>query len=186
MEGSHLGGYVPGGDKATWYPEMWDWLVARIGIRSVLDIGCGDGQALGYFRELGCDVVGIEGVPQEDPAIRCWDYSDGAPEIGQTFDLGWSCEFVEHVEERYVPNILNSFAKCRVVLMTHAEPGQEGHHHVNCQPSAYWQGALAAIGYQEDAALTDVTRRLSSINTHPHNHFLRSGRAFRPRGMSAA
>jgi SAM-dependent methyltransferase len=175
----HLGGFVIGGDPATQFPDLWDWLVRTLGIRSVLDVGCGDGQAVAHFQKLGCDVLGIDGVPQDAPEIMQWDYTGGAPVLERSFDLCWSCEFVEHVEERFVPNILDSFQHCTLVVMTHAEPGQGGHHHVNCQPKPYWCGALAAVGYFLDEKLTEQSRRLAAINTDPYNHFLRSGLAFR-------
>lgn len=94
------------------------------------------------------------------------------------YDLVWSCEFVEHVEARYLPNFLATFRLGDLVLLTHAEPGQEGHHHVNCQPAGYWRGAMAAIGYREDSGLTRVTRALAGANPSAWNHYARSGLAF--------
>lgn len=184
----HLGGYVVGGDDATWYPDLWRWLVEKQHVRSVIDIGCGEGHALKFFRELGCRVLGIDGIRQDDPAICHHDFTLGP--WGQTIgssddpwgvpaDLIWCCEFVEHVEERYVPNFLAAFKTAKLVLMTHAEPGQDGYHHVNCQPSAYWIGAMAAISYELDQTLTMQTRALASINPNPWNHYVRSGLAFR-------
>lgn len=176
---SHLGGYVSGGDPATQFPDLWDWLVWSLGVRSVLDLGCGDGQAVQHFRNLGCDVLGIDGVPQDDIDIIQWDYTEGAPVIDREFDLCWSCEFVEHVEERFMTNILDSMRHCDKVLITHAEPGQAGHHHVNCQAPTYWIEMLSTIGYRLDVQLSDQTRRLAAINQNPWNHYLRSGLAFR-------
>jgi hypothetical protein len=182
MDG-HLGGYVEGGDPATQYPDMWAVLVETLGIESVIDVGCGDGVALRCFRGLGCRVMGVDGIPQDDPDIITHDYTVGPADMYATgnadFDLAWSCEFVEHVEERYVPNFLATFACARYVLMTHAEPGQQGYHHVNCQPADYWKGALAAIGYQYDETLTSKARRLAGLNLNPYNHFRRAGLAFR-------
>jgi len=175
----HLGGYVPGGDPATQYPDLWAWMVDHWKIRSVLDVGCGDGQAVKCFRGLGCVVLGIDGVQQDDPNILTHDYTVGPCGAIQEFDLAWSCEFVEHVEERYVPNFLATFARARYVLMTHGEPGQPGWHHVNNQPSDYWKGALAAVGYQYDEVLTFQARRLAGLNLDPYNHFRRCGLAFR-------
>jgi hypothetical protein len=52
---AHLGGYVEGGDPATYYPDLWKWFVETLMVRSVIDVGCGDGVALKYFRDtLGC------------------------------------------------------------------------------------------------------------------------------------
>jgi SAM-dependent methyltransferase len=175
----HLGGYIAGGDPATQYPELWRWLAQWLPANSVLDVGCGDGQALGVFKALGCDVLGVDGIPQDSPYIVEHDFTLGPFRPGRRFDLVWSCEFVEHVEERYVPNFLETFQSGRYVFMTHAEPGQPGHHHVNCQPREYWVKKLAAIGYEYVPLLTSAARRLAQANPDPWNHFARSGLAFK-------
>lgn len=175
----HLGGFVIGGDPATYYPDLWKWLVHNLGVRSVVDVGCGEGHALKTFRTLGCSVLGVDGVKQADPDIVVHDYTLGPFTNGWTFDLAWSCEFVEHVEEQYVPNFLATFKRAKIVLMTHAEPGQAGYHHVNCRSSDYWQGAMAAAGFRLDIQLSDQTRQVSRLNTNPWNHYARCGLAFR-------
>ncbi len=73
----HLGGYVRAsrkpapsglridhGDPATWSPKLWRWAVDRLKLESVLDIGCGEGHCARFFRDLGCDVMGIDGSKQ--------------------------------------------------------------------------------------------------------------------------
>lgn len=179
-ENPHLGGYIVGGDDATYYPDLWRWLVEERGVRSIVDVGCGEGHALRFFRELGCEVLGLDGVAQDDPDIVQHDYARllrGRYEP-RPKDLAWSCEFVEHVEEWYVPNFLATFARARLVLMTHAQPDQPGYHHVNCQPASYWIGAMAAIGYSLDEELTTHTRLLAGMNRNPYNHYARSGLVF--------
>ena len=187
----HLGGYVPGGDPNTTYPALWEWLVRKQGVRSVLDVGCGDGKgALDYFERLGCDVVGIDGVPQNDDRIACHDFATGpwpvkGNRVEGAYDLVWSCEFVEHVDERHVPHFLDTFHAAPLVLLTHALPGQPGHHHVNCRHSEYWIGALAAVGYRLDCELTQKTRNLavSEKTIEPNaNYFALTGLAFRRPG----
>jgi SAM-dependent methyltransferase len=188
VEAGHLGGYIEGGDPATSYPELWRWLVAERGVRSVLDVGCGEGHSLRFFEELGCRVLGVEGIPQPHERIVAHDYNEGPfvppppdADADSRWDLAWSCEFVEHVEERYLPNFLATFAAARLVLMTHAFPGAESHHHANCRPPDYWRGALAAIGFELDEELTARTRELAAANPSPWNHYVRSGLAFRVR-----
>lgn len=177
QERPHLGGYIPGGDPATHYPDLWEWLVHE-GVKSVLDIGCGEGLALKFFGQLGCRVLGVDGVEQDDPSIICHDYTQGPLVIPDPFDLVWTCEFVEHVEEQYVPNFVTTFKAANAVLMTHAEPGQPGYHHVNCQPAEYWIATMKEAGYRFDEDFTRQARELAAINSFPINHFSRSGLAF--------
>lgn len=180
---AHLGGYCPGGDPATFFPELWTWLVRDFGVKSVIDVGSGEGHALDYFSSLGAHVLGIEGTPQEHPSTLRHDYTlgplAGVEQLAFGFGLCWSCEFVEHVKEEFVPNFLSTFALADLVLMTHADPGQLGYHHVNCQPAAYWIERLASIDYELDQKLTATTRALAAANSNPWNHYVRSGLAFR-------
>src|SRR6188474_373147 len=55
----HLGGNIIGGDRNTFYPALWSWLVRRFDISTVLDVGCGEGHAMAEFSALGCEVHGI-------------------------------------------------------------------------------------------------------------------------------
>lgn len=186
IKNGHLGGYISGGDPATWCPALWSWVVRAHGIRSVLDVGCGEGHSTRFFRELGCEVLGVEGcaravaesvVPGQ--VVR-HDFCEGAYLAGRSFDLVWSCEFVEHVEEAYVPNILKTFAQsARMILMTHAFPGQEdGYHHVNCRSSAYWIRRLEEVGYRCDVEQSLAARRATLADYPGINHFARSGLVF--------
>ena len=83
--------------------------------------------------------------------------------------MSWCCEFVEHVEEKYVHNFMKTFNECSLVAMTHGVPGQPGHHHVNCQTPEYWIKHFKEYGfnYLEDYSIS--LRKLlpdwDSINT---------------------
>lgn len=185
----HLGGYARDGDPATYLPDLWDWLV-EIGNESVLDVGCGSGVAVRHFRDLGVRVHGLDGAPQDDPDIETHDFTTGPWWDPVPFDLGWCCEFVEHVEERYVANFMTALATCRTVAMTHATPGQPGHHHVNCRTAGYWVGQMHDWGFGLDEVLTREAKHLAAKNTFTWqddegthvNHFLRSGLVFKRRG----
>lgn len=179
----HLGGYVQGGDDATYYPDLWKWAVERYrhdDDMAVLDVGCGEGHSLKFFRDqLGCVVRGVEGLPQKDPNIILHDFTTGPLPVPFGFGLVWCCEFLEHLEERYLPNVIPCLKSAPVVMITHAFPGQGGYHHVNCRPPEYWMGFFAAFGYSFAEEDTRLSRIEAAKNTNPYNHYVRSGMIFK-------
>lgn len=178
----HLGGYVVGGDPAARYPHLWEWFVrGPERVRSVIDVGCGDGSSMTMFKARGAtSVVGIDGMPQDRSDILEHDFTTGPLPVQLTADLVWTCEFVEHVEEQYLPNILPIMCAGRLLAMTHAVPGQPGWHHVNCQAQAYWIDAVTGYGtHQLDEQLTAKARQKAARNRNPSNYFARTGLVFR-------
>jgi SAM-dependent methyltransferase len=184
----HLGGYIPGGDPGTWCPTLWTWAVRRFEARSVLDVGCGEGHSARFFQQLGCDVLGVEGCSTaiENTAIPGnvvqHDFISGPFVPPRPFDLVWACEFLEHVDRRFVPNILATFAHAaRAILVTHAFPSQDsGFHHVNCRPSSYWIRLIEGIGFKCHVPLTLEARTVTLQDYRGTNHFARSGLVFVP------
>jgi 2-polyprenyl-3-methyl-5-hydroxy-6-metoxy-1,4-benzoquinol methylase len=43
---NHLGGYLEDGDEYTYMPDVWDYLVKKFDVKSILDVGCGTGKNL--------------------------------------------------------------------------------------------------------------------------------------------
>ena len=112
-EKPHLGGYIVNiteyGDPNTYSTEIWDWMIQN-GVKSVIDIGCGEGHSTKYFINRGIDAIGIEGgnnaynnSPVKDNLIL-HDYVDSPYIPEKKYDAVWCCEFVEHVGEKYSEN----------------------------------------------------------------------------------
>jgi hypothetical protein len=145
-----LGGNIRHGDSWTFMPRLWTALVQRFGVSSMLDVGCGEGHAVKFFRSLGVVAHGIDGLPlnvhRAVTPIALHDLKRGS--MFMPVDLVWSCEVAEHIDEKYVDNYVQTLANGKIIAMTHATPGQQGHHHVNCQDSYYWISKLIALGYQ--------------------------------------
>lgn len=137
------------------------------GATSYLDIGCGPGGMLDAALARGFDVQGVDGdykVERNNPDKVCiHDYTTGPVTFDKTFDLVWSCEFVEHVEEEYLDNFMQTFSSGKTVCMTYAPPGKKGHHHVNLKPENYWIETFEKYGFKYNKELTVKLRNLSSM-----------------------
>lgn len=164
---SHLGGCSTSGDAGTYYPQMWEYLISKYRVKSVIDVGCGAGWSTKYFHEKDLRVLGVEGLQNAIDAspvkslLICHDYESGPYVPQQKYDLCWSCEFVEHVEEKHAVNFIETFKNCKYVAMTFAEPGQGGHHHVNERPESYWVELLAQYGLEYDKEATEDLRKIA-------------------------
>jgi SAM-dependent methyltransferase len=144
-ERPHLGGNMRHGDIHTFAPVLWRFLVERFGIRSVLDVGCGEGHAVLFFERLGIKAHGIDGLRENvEQAVTPILQHDllVAPYI-MPVDLVWSSEVAEHIAPEKVDNYIDTLANGRFVAMTAARAGQGGHHHVNCRPKEYWINLMA-------------------------------------------
>lgn len=135
------------------------WVVAPIVMeqlapRSALDIGCGWGE---WLDALGLeDVVGVDIAAEWEGVVR---HDLTTPlDLGRTFDLVISLETAEHLPEEAADTYIASIARhaADAVLFSAAVPGQEGLHHVNCQPHEYWHERFEQHGF----AVTDPIRPL--------------------------
>lgn len=145
-----------------------DYLINRFDIKSYLDVGCGPGGMVSLAASKDLDVLGIDGdftldrdVPER---FVLHDYTKGPAPIGdRLFDVAWSCEFLEHVEEKYMDNYMDSFLHCKRIVVTHAFPGQGGHHHVNEREPNYWFQQFGKRGFLLDMNATDGIRAASTM-----------------------
>lgn len=166
----HVGGGYPDGDANTLLPDIVGYLTVKYDLRTVVDVGCGFGHGLKLFEACRVSGLGIDGDPQSiseniyhKERVIQHDFTQGEPALpmkrNERFDLGWSSEFLEHVEEQFLPNYMPIFQRCRFVCVTHGEPGQDGHHHVNLRDDRYWQERFWERGIALDVAETAVLRR---------------------------
>jgi len=174
----HLGGHFGFTAMVT---KTFDYIKDKYNVRSVLDIGCGPAGMVEYANFKGIYAIGVDGDPdlEEKPYVTKHDFTTGELTLDKTFDLVYSTEFVEHVEEVYVKNFMPLFQRGNYVFISAAAPGQSGHHHVNCKGKNYWINVFNEYGFEylltdsEDIAKTssDIVVRNNSmffVNKNKH------------------
>lgn len=164
----HLGGNMGGGDQGTDYSkDLWPWIVERYKPKTLLDVGCAEGHALRFFQSKGVSVLGLEGLWQN--AVKCkvpvvvHDLQEGPLKV-MGLDMIWCCDVVEHVEERCVPHILETFKGAKVVALCHGTEGManSGWHHVNNQSVGYWAEKMRSAGFHLDEVGTKESHAVAA------------------------
>lgn len=163
----HLGGHL---NKTHLDEGSLLWLKKTFNAKTYLDIGCGPGGMVELAEALGFDSHGIDGdytlTRYNTDKFTIHDFTHGPAPLTKTYDIGWSCEFVEHVYEEYIPNYAQAFQQCNVLAMTYAPPGWAGHHHVNLQEEQYWINTLARYNLIYNKQLTEQLRNHSTMNQY--------------------
>lgn len=171
----HLGG----SEGETHIDEgVLDYLIREFNIKSMVDVGCGPGGMVQLARKKKLHAIGIDGdylLPREIDVI-IHDFTKGPYNLLYQYGLAWCVEFVEHVEPIYMRNFISVFKQCKYVCMTHAYPGQGGHHHVNERSTDFWIGAMTANGF---TGLEEETRDIRIASTMEQNYIRNVGLLFR-------
>lgn len=87
-------------------PEVWKHMVTKLGVKSVLDVGCGRGISSLWFYRHGLDVLCVESshdavastvLPDPKNQLVEHDFSRGPWWPEQTYSACWVVDFLEHV-----------------------------------------------------------------------------------------
>jgi SAM-dependent methyltransferase len=146
----HLGGNFIEGDPATFCPSAWEYIIDKYRVKKTLDVGSGRGFAAKWFVDRSIECVAIDGLQENvDNSIVPAVLHDltNSSYLDTNIDFVNCVEVVEHIEEKYLEYLLDTLCSGKILLMTHAVPGQEGWHHVNCQESDYWINHLKRKGF---------------------------------------
>lgn len=136
---------------------------------TVLDVGCGTGQTLGWFLERGCEAIGIEAsdlaIKKSGMRSRIRRLDLRKPvDLQREFDLVWSFEVAEHLPEDAADNFVATLIRhSNCVVMSAAPPGQGGEGHLNEQPSQYWINKFEARGWSYEDELTTILRETNDM-----------------------
>jgi len=149
-------------------PIVVDAIMEVFNPKSVIDVGCGNGDLLTRFSErIKSPCYGIEGTANALPAV-------GIPMNNYVFirdlrkpirellirraDIAICFEVAEHLEPEYADIFVDNLCSFSdMIVMTAAPPGQGGRCHVNCQSYPYWFHKFTDRGYR---ARTDLVMQL--------------------------
>lgn len=149
---------------------------------TAIDVGCGPGMLVRSLIARGVHAIGFDGSENAiEYARERWGHEGPLwcedlrtmDRLELAYDLVICTEVAEHVEAEHAPHLVNLLtgSGSRRIVLTAAPPGQDGHHHVNCQPAGYWVGLFEAYGYrlasEETIALAEawgaVLQRISHM-----------------------
>lgn len=171
---AHLGGHY---NKTHTDENTLRYLIDTFNIKNMYDIGCGPGGMLDLAGKLGLNATGIDG----DYTIKFPDHLDiiihdftSGPLNLQPVDLGWSCEFLEHVEEKYAINYFSIFLQCKIVCCTFATT-TGGYHHVNVKNQYYWDKIFFKYGFTKDF---DATKNIKNNSSMKRNFIRNTGTVY--------
>ena len=174
----HLGGH---GNTTHIDSSVLKYAVDTLGVKTMVDVGCATGGMVREAHSIGVSAVGIDGdhtLEWGDTPVVLHDYTEGGYKNGK-WDLGWSVEFLEHIDPQYLDNVFSTFGQCSYIVCTAAPPGAVGHHHVNCRSSEYWIETFDHYGFDYQEKQSSKIREMSSM---PLDFMRKTGMLYKNRG----
>jgi 2-polyprenyl-3-methyl-5-hydroxy-6-metoxy-1,4-benzoquinol methylase len=174
-DGLHLGGFkVAGLDHEGISNNTWNYMMGKLGVKSLVDLGCGIGVSSNYFRENGARVLCIEGSHDAvehsllpATSIVEHDFTRGPWWPQETFDALWCVDVLEHIGRQYFENIVPTLKKSAILFLSISNNG--GWHHVEVRQSWWWKAKLESLGfvYSQDLSkqIRDVALATSVRNS---------------------
>mmetsp|Transcript_11634 Transcript_11634/g.17800 ORF Transcript_11634/g.17800 Transcript_11634/m.17800 type:complete len:388 (+) Transcript_11634:92-1255(+) len=179
----HLGGFTSF-DPMGVSPTLWKHMVEHIGMKSLLDVGCGIGISTSWFVLHGLDYVHcVEGshdaveksllpglkqtghVPNNTIyGLTEHDFSRGPWWPERTVDVAWCVEFSEHVGRNFQLNYFTSFRKAALIFMTHSHWG--GWHHVEVHRNEWWVERMEMMGFVYSNTLTEMMHKQAKLDVN--------------------
>lgn len=156
-------------------------ILESLSIRSVLDVGCGQGAWLKAWKSLGVDeILGIDGDYVRTDALLIGPEEFLAKDLTQAFDIDrkfdlvQSLEVAEHLPPESAPIFVESIVRhADFVLFSAAPVGQGGDFHINEQPYDYWRRLFANHGYVAFDCIRPVIQGVREIEPwYRYNIFL--------------
>lgn len=163
---AHLGGFTAN-DTMGQSIALWTYMMKKLTVKSLIDVGCGRGISTKFFLDHGAKVLCVEGsrdalkqsvLPKN--FIVEHDFYQGAWWPSETFDAMWAIEFLEHISREKIENYAPILQRSALVFATHSVWG--GWHHVEVhRENWWWRIRLGSYGLVYSRELTMICRRVA-------------------------
>lgn len=130
---------------------------------SAIDVGCGPGMLVESLADLGVEARGFDGslhaIEYASEKAKALIWQGDIRQAGRSLRfraLVICTEVAEHLDAADADQLvaLLCSASAPHIIFTAAPPGQDGHHHVNCQSIEYWALKFGERGYIVDEGKT--------------------------------
>ena len=140
------------------------------GVKTVIDIGCGNGKYTRNLIDAGIDCIGFDGSPLTPEVTEglcgVLDFSQ-VVDIGQ-FDLVLCLEIGEHIPVHYEQVFINNVCQAakKHICLSWALEGQAGRGHVNCRNNDYVINEIRKRGFTYKPEETQILRDSTGLNDY--------------------
>ncbi len=166
----HLGGNLEyaGIDKIN-SEILFPFIMDRFNPKTLLDVGCAEGCDMEWFAGQGIFVEGIDGLKRNVEVCKNkelnvveFDYTKSSLTWASDMDMVLCFDVLEHIEERFLPNIFETFKCGKVLIIAHGLEGNEstGWHHVTNKTNQWWIDRIKEIGFEYDKELSEYSRSI--------------------------
>lgn len=133
------------------------------GVKSIMDVGCGDGSYTKHLRAHGFDAEGYDANPYTPEGCYIADFSE--PQYLDVHDAVLCLEVGEHIPADYEPVFLDNLVRHaeKLIILSWAVPGQGGFGHVNERDNEYVIKRMNERGWNIDQSSTDFVRNQAAI-----------------------
>jgi len=140
-------------------------------VKSVIDIGCGNGGYTRAFLKSNISCIGYDGSPLTPDITEglCGVADFSEVQNPGSYELVLSLEVGEHIPEQYEQVFIDNVCRMsnKYVCLSWAVVGQNGVGHVNCKDNDYIIEQMARRGFWYDEASSEFLRLNSSHEIFP-------------------
>lgn len=154
-----------------------EYLISEHGCSSFLDVGCGPGGQVKEAKTLGMKALGIDRDPSVlfENCLNC-DFHQCPVLLPFKFDVVWSVEVAEHIDEDKSDNFLRSCVEnCSNIFILTASNNPRPALHVNCQARDYWIERVVSMGMK---LRSDIYAEILKRSTMKREFLIENGMVF--------